>query len=236
MFKTLITLVRGRAFDAEQRLADKHALAMLDQQMRDAAGALERAKRALAVAMAQDRQEGERLAATRRRIDDLEQRAVAALQGGREDLAQKAADTIAELERDAGAAQKARDYFASEIGRLERHVRKQGARLAELERGRRIARAAQAVRVSRAGRVESAPCYRSTLNEAEATLDRLRDQQAEAEAAEAALDTLDAGQDGESLSETMATQGFGPPTAPRAADILARLKQTASAASTNETH
>lgn len=233
MFKTVITLLRGSAHAAEERLADQHALSLLDQQMRDAAGALKRARRALAVAMAQDRQEGERLKTTRRQIDDLEQRAVAALQGGREDLGQKAADAIAELERDAGAAQKARDYFAVEIGRLERHVRKQGARLAELERGRRIAKAAQAVRVSRAGRVEAAPCYRSTLNEAEATLERLRAQQGEAEAAEAALDALDAGPDSETLSETMAAQGFGPPTAPRAADILARLKEKAGASSNN---
>ena len=42
MFKTIITLMRGRAFDAEQRLKDDNALALLDQQMRDAAGAVDR--------------------------------------------------------------------------------------------------------------------------------------------------------------------------------------------------
>jgi phage shock protein A len=233
MFKTVITLLRGRAHEAEEQLADRHALAILDQQMRDAAGAVERAKRALALAVAQDRQEERRLGETRAQIADLEQRAIAALQGGREDLAQKAAEAIAALEADAAAAAKARTLFSNEITRLEGHVRKQAARLAELERGRRIARAAQAVRTARRGRVEAAPCHESTLAEAEATLARLREQQAEAETAEAALDALDAAPQAETLSETLAREGFGPPSEPRAADILARLREKAGAPASN---
>lgn len=230
MFKTVITLLRGRAHEAEERLADHHALSLLDQQMRDAAGAVDRARKALAVAIAQDKQEERKLEAARAQIADLEQRAVAALQGGREDLAERAAQTIAELEADAGAAQKARGIFATEIARLEAHVRKQGARLAELERGRRIARAAQAVRVSRRGRIEEAPCHQSTLSEAEATLARLREKQTEAEIAEAALDGLEAEPKAETLAEAMSREGFGPAAQPRAADVLARLKEKAGTA------
>jgi len=77
--------------------------------------------------------------------------------------------------------------------------------------------------------VEDAPCNRSTLAEAEATLARLRERQAEAEAAEDALDGLEAAPRAETLTETLAKEGFGAPTEPRAADILARLKQKAAA-------
>lgn len=229
MFKTVVTLLRGRAFEAEERLADRHALSLLDQQMRDAALSVERAKKALAVAIAQDRGEEARLAGARAKIAELEGRAVEALRGGRDDLAEKAAETIARLEGDAQAAEKARAIFAVEIAKLERHVRSQSARLAELERGRRIARAAQAVRIARRGRLEEAPCYQSTLSEAEATLARLREQQTEVCAAEAALDALDAEPGAENLAETLADAGFGPATKPRAADILARLKEKAGA-------
>ena len=45
MFKTIVTLMRGRAFEAEERLADRHALTLLDQQIRDAACAIQRAKK-----------------------------------------------------------------------------------------------------------------------------------------------------------------------------------------------
>ena len=227
MFKTVVTLLRGQAFEAEERLADRHALAILDQQMRDAATSVDRAKKALAIAIAQDRGEEQKLAAAKAQIVELEGRAVEALKGGREDLAEKAAESIAALEADAQAAQKARAIFAAEIAKLERHVRNQSARLAELERGRRIARAAQAVRVSRRGRLEEAPCHQATLSEAEATLARLREKQSEACLAEAALDALDAEPKAENLNETLADAGFGPPVKPRAADVLARLKEKA---------
>lgn len=231
MFKTVVTLLRGRAYEAEERLADRHALSLLDQQMRDAAFAIGRAKKALAIAIAQDRAEAQKLAAARSRIGELEARAVEALRAGRDDLAQKAAETIAALEGDAQAAEKARAIFAAEIAKLERHVQSQTARLAELERGRRIARAAQAVRVARRGRLEEAPCHQSTLSEAEATLARLRERQTEACAAEAALDALEAEPCAENLNETLADAGFGPPVKPRPADVLARLKEKAGASS-----
>jgi len=53
MFKTLITLVRGRTAVLAEEVADQNALLILDQQMRDATGALDRAKKALAIAIAQ---------------------------------------------------------------------------------------------------------------------------------------------------------------------------------------
>ncbi|MFO1125231.1 MAG: PspA/IM30 family protein [Methylocystis sp.] len=227
MFKTVVTLMRGRAFEADERLADRHALTLLDQQMRDSAASVERAKKALALAIAQDRAEERKLAATREQMAELETRAVEALKGGREDLAAKAAENIAALEGDAQAAEKARTIFSAEIAKLERHVRGQSTRLAELERGRRIARAAESVRVMRRGRLENAPCHQATLSEAETTLARLREQQTQACAAETALDALDAEPQAESLNETLANEGFGPPVKPRAVDVLAKLKEKA---------
>jgi phage shock protein A len=229
MFKTVVTLLRGRAYEAEERLADGHALSILDQQMRDAALAIDRARKALAVAIAQDKAEERKVAGAAAQIAELEGRAVEALKAGREDLAQKAAESIAALEGDVEAATRARTIFSAEIEKLERHVRNQSSRLAELERGRRIARAAQAVRVARRGRLEEAPCHQATLSEAEATLARLREKQTEACVAEAALDALEAEPKAENLNESLAAAGFGPPVRPRPADVLARLKEKAGA-------
>src|SRR6185312_10292327 len=138
MFKTVVTLFRGSVAVAEEELQDRTALLILDQQMRDAAAAVERSKRALALAIAQDQQEGKRLEVTCARIAGLEIRASAALDGGREDLARETA----------------RALFASEIARLKRHVANAEARIGELDRGRRIARAAEAVRTLRRGGIE----------------------------------------------------------------------------------
>ena len=113
MFKTVLTLFRGSVAAAGEELEDRSALLILDQQMRDAAAAVERSKRTLALAIAQDQQEGRRLDATNARIADLEVRATAALDGGREDLAREAAQQIANLEADRDAAMTARTLFAS---------------------------------------------------------------------------------------------------------------------------
>jgi phage shock protein A len=223
MFKTVLTLFRGSVAAAGEELEDRSALLILDQQMRDAANAVERSKRTLALAIAGDQQEGRRLDATNARIADLEVRATAALDGDREDLAREAAQAIANLEADRDAAMTARTLFASEITRMKRQVGNAEARITELERGRRIARAAEAVRALRRGGIEAARPYESTLPEAENTLKRLRERQIEAQAASDALIELDAATGPLATAEKLAEQGFGPRLKSTADDVLARL-------------
>jgi phage shock protein A len=223
MFKTVLTLFRGSVAAAEEELEGRNALLILDQQMRDAATAVERAKRTLALAITQDQQEGRRLDATNARIADLEIRATAALDGGREDLAREAAESIAALEADRDAAMTARTLFAAEISRLKRHVASAEARINELDRGRRIARASEAVRALRRGGVEAARPYESTLPEAENTLKRLCERQMEAQAADQALMEIDAASGQLATTEKLAEQGFGPRLKSTADDVLARL-------------
>ena len=223
MFKTVLTLFRGSVAAAGEELEGRNALLILDQQMRDAASAVDRAKRTLALAIAGDQQEGRRLDATNARIADLQIRATAALDGGREDLARDAAEQIAALEADRDAAMTARALFASEITRLKRQVSGAEARISELDRGRRIARASEAVRAMRRGGVEAARPYESTLPEAENTLKRLRERQIEAQAADDALTEIDAASGPLATAEKLAEQGFGPRLKSTADDVLARL-------------
>src|SRR5882762_6137365 len=223
MFKTVLTLFRGSVAAAGEELEGRNALLILDQQMRDAASAVDRAKRTLALAIAQDQQEGRRLDATNARIADLEIRATAALDGGREDLAREAAGQIAALEADRDAAMTARTLFASEIARLKHKASGAEARISELDRGRRIARASEAVRALRRGGGEAARPYESTLPEAEKTLKRLRERQIEAQAADEALIELDTASGPLATAEKLAEQGFGPRLKSTADDVLARL-------------
>jgi phage shock protein A len=220
MLKMFLTFVRGGAAIAEERFADRNALMILDQQLRDAASAFERAKKALAVAIAQDYQESVRLAAGNTRIADLELRVSAALVDG---LAREGAEAIASLEADRDAAASAQALFAAEIVRLRRHVGQAQARIAELDRGRRLARASEAVRDMRRGRIEAGLPHEATLAEAEQTLKRLRERQVEAEAADLALDELD-GAAAASVTEKLAARGFGPRLRASAEDVLERLR------------
>jgi phage shock protein A len=223
MFKTVLTLFRGSVAAAGEELEGRTALLILDQQMRDSATAVERAKRALALAIAQDQQEGRRLDSIKAQIADLEVRAIAALNGERNDLANEAAEAIATLEADRDAATTARTLFAAEITRLKRQVANAEKRITELDQGRRIARAAEAVRALRRGGVEAARPYEATLPEAESTLTRLRERQ-QLQAADDALADIDAATGPLATAERLAEQGFGPRLRPTAEDVLARLK------------
>ena len=149
---------------------------------------------------------------------------LAALEGSRDEIAWEGAEAIARLEADRDATTTARSLFATEIARLRNHASQAEARIAAVDRGRRVARAAEAVRHMRRGRVETAPLHQATLAEAETTLKRLRERQDEAAIAEEALDQIDAAAAPVAAAERLAAEGFGPPMRATADDVIARLK------------
>jgi phage shock protein A len=229
MFKTLTTLIRGAAAKAEEDFADRHALLILDQQIRDAASAAEGAKRALSIAIAQDESEGKRLEATLQRIADLEERATAALAGGRDDLATEAAEAIALMETDRDAIKESRRAFAADVAQLKTAVANAGYRLAELERGRRIALATESVRRLKTRSGPTGNAGMAALAEAERTLQRLRERQVEEAAAATAYETLAPGLNPAATADRLEAAGYGRRTRATAADVLARLREKSGA-------
>src|SRR5262245_1973074 len=224
MFKTIVTLMRGTTARAAEMLEDQNALLILDQQIRDAAAALDGARKALAVAAAQDASEEKRIGTLQADIKDLEARATAALDT-REDLATEAAEAIAGLEIDLAATQKAHANFARESARLRALVRNGERRLVELERGRRTAQAAEAVRRLRTKGIWTVGQNASALRDAEATLERLRRNQAESEVADQVYDELANETGPDLLKDKLEKAGFGERTKPTAASVLERLRQ-----------
>lgn len=224
MFKLFRTLARGAAAQAQEDLIDRNALLILDQQIRETRAALERSRMALAAAMAGDKAEARRLAEVEARAADLEERAVAALKAGRDDLAAEAADAIAELETERGAIAEARLRFTKETTRIRAIVTDATRRQADLERGRRLAAAAESAR--RLG-ITATPQDQATLREAEATLARLRHLQNEAADTEAALAELEPQGD---IAERLEREGFGRARRPSGSAILDRLRLKAEAA------
>ena len=188
MFRSLFTLMRGRAHDADEAFTDAHALPILKQQLRDCAQAVSAARKALALAIAQNDQETEQFERLATRIAELEERTVAALEQGQQDLAQEAAETIARLQTDQEASREVLNTLQEEVEKLRASVVTSEQRLRALKRGERIAMATdKAQRVSQAipGGTSSA------LRDAEETLTRLRTRQTEVEATNEALDALE---------------------------------------------
>ncbi len=222
MFNAILTLIRGRAFEAEQAFIDRNAVPLLAQQIRDAASAIQSARRAVAVAVAQNEQEKSQHAAIAGRIADLENRAVAALQKGNDELARQAAEAIAQLEAERDASEKAQAQFTATIGKLKATVRASEARLQELQRGERLARATEQTQKLTAACDDNSGL--ASLDEAEETLARLQAYQNRCEIAASTMKEMDAASRQATIIEKLANAGFGAPLGPSADDVLARLR------------
>jgi phage shock protein A len=230
MFKQIVTIFRGRAADAGEAVIDANAMTILNQQIRDCVAAIESTKRTLALAIAQERQEEARLDRIAGRIKGLEARAAEALDGGSEDLAMEAAETIASMENEHADASEALARHKRETERLRAVVRQAQGRLTELERGRRTANKNAAVLKLRDVQCGSDTGFHSTLREAEATLSRLNARQGDLDAAARALDELEADNSPDTVEDKLAKAGFGPPTSTQAKDVLERLKASRASA------
>ncbi|TWB14423.1 phage shock protein A (PspA) family protein [Rhizobium sp. ERR 1071] len=223
MFNSILTLIRGRSYDAEQAFIDRNAVPLLAQQIREAASAIQSARRAVAIAIAQNEQEKNRHAAIIGRIADLETRAVAALQKGSDELAREAAEAIAQLEAERDASEKAQAQFTQTIGKLKATVRTSEARLQELQRGERLARATEQTQKLNAACDDNSGL--ATLDDAEETLARLQAYQSRCEIAASAMKEMDAASRQAHIIEKLANAGCGAPLGPSADDVLTRLRE-----------
>ena len=224
MFKTVVTLLRGRSAEAAQDLADRNAITILDQQIRDAVLAFDQAKRALALAFAQDKAEANRIERLDATLGDIEERALAALQGGRRDLAEGAAATIAGLELERRDRTKLRERSAGDLARMQEAVAKAQRRLVALDSGRRKAHAMAAVQRLQASAAGLSGERGNALGEAEATLRRLEERSRESSAAEAAMESIETFPSPERTIGRLGDAGFGQRALPDASDVIARLE------------
>lgn len=220
MYKQVLTIIRGITHTTTEEFTDRHALPILQQQIRDSARAVASARRAVAIAIAQSEQEREQDAAIKARIRDLEDRVMAALEQDKMELAREAAEMIAVLEADAKASSEAQARFASEIDRLKQSVRQAEAKLLDLQRGQRLASATQAAQNMQE---QVAADDLSSLADAEATLMRLQRRQREFDLTARAHADLDGANSPARMSEKLAEAGCGVPLRSSADDVIARL-------------
>jgi phage shock protein A len=232
MLKVLATLMRGAAAEAEEAVFEANAIRILEQQLREAAAALELSKRELACAMAHRASEARAAEALDARIAELESSAAAALAGNREDLAEEAATVIAAAEDERAERRAAVERFDVEILRLRQLADDGRRRLGDLRRGLEMARAQEALRRAGANGRRALATGTGALREAEMTLRRIRDAHVKAEDLAAAAEKLDDASEAKDLDQRLAEAGFGPGLKTRPADVLARLKARNTAGST----
>ncbi len=228
MLDRLWTLMRARARSAGEAVTDAHALDILEQQIRDAADGVREAARQLAMLMAREMQDRRTLDSARTRLAEHERYALAALARGEETLARDLAATIggAERERDQLMTRVAETVAA--IARLRGTIATAEQRLATLRRELAAARARAALRRANSRIARRCDGAASALDQAEATLARIRERDTDSADYEAAAESLRREADGTSLRESLYAAGIADPPAYSVDAVLLRLRASQS--------
>ena len=224
MLKLFTTLARGAAAQVEEAVFDANAVRILEQQLRDAAGALEQSRRELACAMAHQASEERAVAMLCERITELEASGRKAIDAGRDDLAEEVAIEIAVTEDERTERSAAAKRGGDEIRRLRQLVEEGRKRLLELRRGLELTRAQEALRRAGANGRRAIATGKGALREAEATLAKIRATHAKEQDISAALEELEGASSGRDLEARLDKAGFGSVQRTKAADVLKRLR------------
>jgi phage shock protein A len=214
--REFITRILGTLIDLQGKTCSP--MASLERSIATARQAHISARRALAVATAEETRETERHMVLTAKANDLEKRAMEALRAGREDLATQAAEAIASMANEIHTSERASERFAAEVALARREVDAQRRRLSDLDRGRRLARIGDALTAT----THTSRTGLDSFSEAEAALAKVV-----ADNQDARFVRTELAPPAEWLVERMSDAGFGEPVHIRACDVLARLRSAA---------
>jgi phage shock protein A len=230
MFSTLMTIIRGRREQVREDLESQHATVILEQKIRESEAGHDQAKRSLASLILRERTDAKMLASLKTRITDLEVRARQAMTAGMEDLASEAAQSIADLECEQTARERALARTQQGVQRLRLLIEKCDRRLIALRQGLISVRALDAERTA-SHELRGDISGVAALVEGEAVLKRVMGGADPVEEIDV-LDEINAELNGEDLVDRLAAEGFGAPLKTRATDVLERLRGETAAAAT----
>ena len=222
MFSTLKTLMDGANARADDRLKDVYAIELIEQRIREADANLSAGKMTLATLIQRKRSEEKLVAKLDVRIVDLTLRATEALASDRNDLAEHAAQAIADMENERRIRQDTIDALVARIGQLQMSIEAAHRRLVDLKQGAITARAVRREQKTQA-RLNKTFAGTSAADEAETLIRRVVDQSDPFEQSQILRD-IDRGLSGHDIAQTLESEGFGAATKSTVASVLDRLK------------
>lgn len=222
MITTFRTLFAGANARAEDRLRDVYAIELIDQKIRETEAQVHAAKSTLASLIQRKRSEQKLLDMLRTRIASMMDRARGAMDDGQGQLAQEAAQAIAEMENEVTIRQGTIDRLDTQVTRLQSSVEAGHRRVIDLKQGALQARAMRREQGMQS-KLNTTLQGTSSADEAQDLIDRVIGKDDPLEQAQILAD-INAGLNHTGLEDRMAAAGYGAATKVTAADVLARLK------------
>ena len=177
MWKQLVTMIRGSAYEAGQSVTDARALTILDQQIRDAGNAQAKARDDLAGLTARRRMMEKDMEALAGQRAKYEAPARAAIGRGDMDLARQVAERLSTIESEL----QAKDPQAGEMrvaeDRIRAVIKQSDGKIEALRREVEVVRANESVQKAQAAVAASHNSAGSSLGSAADSLKRIKEQQ-----------------------------------------------------------
>jgi phage shock protein A len=222
MWKQLVTLVRGSAYEAGQSVTDARALTILDQQIRDAGAAQSKARDDLATLTARRRLAEKDLEALTAQRSKYEASARAAIGRGDMGLAREVAERLATIEAEFTAKTPQIEEMRSAEDRIRGIIKQGDGRIETLRREVEVVRANDSVQKAQAAVAASHSSAGSSLGSAADSLKRIKEQQMIREEKFRAAAELEDMRTGADLDSKLRDAGLLSGSS-SADDILARL-------------
>lgn len=222
MWSKLIALLRGTAYEAGASVVDANALRILDQEIRDADGALAKARDDLATLVARRRILEKELTSLRDQITKYEGSARAALGKGDEALAREVAQRIADLEQEGALKAPQLMEMRSAEERMHQTIAATQQKVENLRREIDVVKVNESVQRAQASVAASGTGANAALGSAADSLKRIKERQAIRDEKFKSAGELEDRRTGADLDAKLRNAGILPGQT-SADDILARL-------------
>jgi phage shock protein A len=219
----IFTALKGGAREAGEAIVDANGIRIFEQEIADAQNALTTAKKNLTEVMAKEMQTKRKVTALNDNIAEHETFAGQALEKGDEAMAMEIAEKIAEFENDKTELDEVLATYSSSVTALKSQVKEAEKTIKENQRQLSMVKTTESVQKATMAVNNTLANNNSSMGSAKASLERIKQRQADRNDQLAASKTLDNEENGTDLKDRMAAAGIGD-TKTKSSDILDRIK------------
>ncbi|BCB06602.1 phage shock protein A [Vreelandella venusta] len=223
LLRKMFTALRGKATETGEAIVDSQGIRIMEQELRDAKAAMNRANEELTTIMARRNLAAKEVDTLSDKMAEYEKSAMAALEKGEQSLAEEVAGEIARLEGEREVAQANVTQYDGTIDALKSSIAKSKGEIRRVEQQMSHVKATEAAQKAQAAVASQHAGQNASMNSAVASLERIKERQAlQAEKLKIG-ESMQAQDSGADLEARLAQAGIGKQQT-SGSDVLARLK------------
>ncbi|ASK20009.1 PspA/IM30 family protein [Halomonas sp. N3-2A] len=223
LLRKMFTALRGKATETGEAIVDSQGIRIMEQELRDAKTAMNRANEELTTIMARRNLAAKEVDTLSDKMAEYEKSAMAALEKGEQSLAEEVAGEIARLESECEIAQANVTQYDGTIEALKSTIAKSKSEIRRVEQQMSHVKATEAAQKAQAAVASQHAGQNASMNSAVASLERIKERQAlQAEKLKIG-ESMQAQDSGADLEARLSQAGIGKQQT-SGSDVLARLK------------